>query len=76
MAGTAVTFTESASTTHTGAAPRAWRTLRTLAIGLPEAIGADNITKTTRRSVATQDEHSSSWTSPQRSGIPTELNES
>ncbi|MET7516137.1 ISAs1 family transposase [Streptomyces sp. NPDC005480] len=43
-----VTFTEVASTVHTGTAPRAMATLRNLAIGVLKTLGADNIAKTTR----------------------------
>lgn len=43
-----VTFTEDASTVHTGTAPRAMATLRNLAIGALKTLGADNIAKTTR----------------------------
>ncbi|MEU1276743.1 ISAs1 family transposase, partial [Streptomyces sp. NPDC005799] len=41
------TFTEDASTVHTGTAPRAMATLRNLAIGTLKAAGATNIAKTT-----------------------------
>lgn len=43
-----VTFTEDASTVHTGTGPRAMATFRNLAIGLLKALGAGNIAKTTR----------------------------
>ncbi|MEU9499787.1 hypothetical protein [Streptomyces sp. NPDC048196] len=43
-----VTFAEDASTVHTRTAPRAMATLRNLAIGVLETLGADNIAKTTR----------------------------
>ncbi|EST23165.1 transposase [Streptomycetaceae bacterium MP113-05] len=43
-----VTYTEDASTLHTGTAPRAMATLRNLAIGLLKTLGAANIAKTTR----------------------------
>ncbi|EST38944.1 transposase [Streptomycetaceae bacterium MP113-05] len=43
-----VTYTEDASTVHTGTAPRAMATLRNLAIGLLKTLGAANIAKTTR----------------------------
>ncbi|MYU16947.1 ISAs1 family transposase, partial [Streptomyces sp. SID8361] len=42
------TFTEDASTIHTGTAPRAMAALRNLAIGSLKAAGAVNIAKTTR----------------------------
>ena len=42
------TFTEDASTVHTGNAPRAMATLRNLTIGALKAHGATNIAKTTR----------------------------
>ncbi len=43
-----VTFTEDASTVHTGTAPRAMAILRNLAIGVLTTLGADNIAKTTQ----------------------------
>jgi hypothetical protein len=43
-----VTFAEDASTVHTRSAPRAMATLRNLAIGLLETLGATNIARTTR----------------------------
>lgn len=43
-----VTYTEDASTAHTGTAPRAMATFRNLAIGLLKTPGATNIAKTTR----------------------------
>ena len=43
-----VTYAEDASTIHTGTAPRAMATLRNLAIGLLNTLGAANIAKTTR----------------------------
>jgi predicted transposase YbfD/YdcC len=43
-----VTFAEDASTVHSGTAPRAMATLRSLAIGVLKTLGADNIAKTTR----------------------------
>ncbi|MEV6029476.1 ISAs1 family transposase, partial [Streptomyces sp. NPDC052036] len=43
-----VTFAEDASTVHTGTAPRAMTTFRSLAIGVLKILGADNIAKTTR----------------------------
>ena len=43
-----VTFSEDASTVHTGSAPRAMASLRNLAIGVLKTLGAGNIAKTTR----------------------------
>ncbi|MFH8447232.1 hypothetical protein ACH4D3_39305 [Streptomyces sp. NPDC018026] len=43
-----VTFTEDASTVHTGTAPRAMAAFRNLAIGALKILGADNIAKSTR----------------------------
>ncbi|MCP9990267.1 hypothetical protein LUX09_06825 [Streptomyces albogriseolus] len=48
-----VTYADSASTVHTGTAPRAMATLRNLAIGLLKTLGAANVAKTTR---ATRDQ--------------------
>jgi predicted transposase YbfD/YdcC len=43
-----VTFSEDASTVHTGTAPRAMAAFRNLAIGTLKTLGATNIAKTTR----------------------------